>query len=227
MSFRRSFAPLAGVLLVLVACRGEESDASATPSPAGAPSRAVVELDAEDVEHYLAVRAVALERLERELTAVEQGGVGTLANVEELSVAERKATQSAGVDWGRYTVVRDEIAHLLSLQRQREDAKVLGLELRHAREDLVSQLAVARDQASRQFLQAQADRLSAEIDKLDRERQPSEAELRHQELLARVRTSIATQQGRLEKVQRQIKSLLQQTRAAGSEGLARPATPVN
>ena len=186
-----------------------------------------MELDAEDVEHYLAVRAVALERLERELTAVEQGGVGTLANVEELSVAERKATQSAGMDWGRYTVVRDEIAHLLSLQRQREDAKVLGLELRHAREDLVSQLAVARDQASRQFLQAQADRLSAEIDKLDRERQPSEAELRHQELLARVRTSIATQQGRLEKVQRQMKSLLQQTRAAGSEGLARPATPVN
>lgn len=220
--------PLALLAALLGACRGKAPEAPSNPAPtAVSPRAAAVELTAEDVKQYLHVREFALDRIERELAIVERRSSRAPADVEELSSAERKAAELAGADWKRYTVVRDEIGRLLSTQRQREDARVLGLELRHARNDLASQLAIARDAASRQFLQAQVDRLSAQIDRLEEEREPTEVELRQIELLAAVRVSLATQQGRLEKIQRRVKDALQRARGGPQNDKAAPPPQVN
>jgi hypothetical protein len=209
-------------------CARKPGDTRATPTPTTEATRAAgIELQAEDITVYLKVRELALERLDRELAAAERRGGSALAAIEELSVAERRAAEVAGADWKRYTAVRDEIGHLLSLQRRREDARVLGLELRRAREDLTAQLAVARDAASRQFLQAQIDRLTGQIDTLEEETEPTSSELRHAALLATVRVSIATQQGRFERIQRQAKELLQDARSTAPGKRPSPQPEVN
>jgi hypothetical protein len=222
-------APLAAVLIALAfGCGGERQGSVAIPVPrAEETESAGIDLEAEDIRLYLQVREVALERLDRELAAAERRGVGALAAIEELSVAERRAAELAGADWKRYTAVRDEIGHLLSLQRRREDARVLGLELRRAREDLTAQLTVARDAASRQFLQAQIDRLAEQIGTLEEEGEPTPSELRHAALLATVRVSIATQQGRLERIQRRAKELLQDARGTPEGKKPAPQPQVN
>jgi len=218
---------LAAALIALAPGCGRERPGSRTTPTVEATRPAGIELQAEDIRLYLQVRELALERLDRELAAAERRGGSALAAIEELSVAERRAAEFAGADWKRYTAVRDEIGHLLSLQRRREDARVLGLELRRAREDLTAQLAVARDAASRQFLQAQIDRLAEQIDKLEEEDEPTPSELRHAALLATVRVSIATQQGRFEKIQRRAKELLQDARGTAAEGKPTPQPQVN
>ncbi len=221
---RRGSLPAALIVLVST-CGGETPGSRTNPAPTtGAARPAEIELTTDDIRLYLQVRELALERLDRELASAERRGGGASAAIEELSAAERRAAELSGADWKRYTAVRDEIGHLLSLQRRREDARVLGLELRRAREDLTAQLAVARDAASRQFLQAQIDRLAAQIDTLEEEGEPTQSELRHAQLLAAVRVNIATQQGRFERIQRRAKELLRDARgtASGKTPIPRP-----
>lgn len=215
------------VILGLIACRAETPESEPpSPGPAAFPA-AESELTADSIRMFLEVRELALQRLDRAMAAAERRGGGAAADIEELSSAERRAAEAAGADWKRYAAVRDEVGRLLSLQRQREDARVLGLELRHAREDLAAQLKSSRDAASRQFLQAQIDRLTLQIEKLEVEREPTAAEVRQAELLEAVRVSIATQQGRLEKIQRRIKEQVQRSRGAVEPGPGTPGPKIN
>ncbi|OYV92637.1 MAG: hypothetical protein B7Z68_10110, partial [Acidobacteria bacterium 21-70-11] len=81
-------------------------------------------LTAADVQAFVAVRARALQRLEAALADVESKGGDVLAHVQELSVAERDAARALGVDWRRFTWVRDQIGRLLTSQRQQEDQRL-------------------------------------------------------------------------------------------------------
>lgn len=192
--------------------------APSTPTATAAQPSGQRRLTPHDVEIYLAVRDRALQRLEDSLAAVERKGNADIGTIEELSVAEQKAAHSLGIDWRTYEEVRDEIARLMSSQRHREDAQVLNLELRHAREDLVAQLALARDPASKQFLEAQLSTLNAQIEKLDREQAQTPVESDQTKLLDSVRAEIAVQQGRQERISKRVKELLDRARAVATSG---------
>ena len=130
----------------VVACGGGTGE-QALPSPAPAATRRF--LGERDIALYLAVRGKALDRLEEGLRAAAENPRGLLAGVEELGSAERRAAQGLGVTWSNYAWVREELARLLAAQRQREDARILSLELTRTRDDLAAQLEQARDEAGR------------------------------------------------------------------------------
>ena len=163
---------------------------------------------------FLAVRGRALQRLEDALTEVEGSGGDVLAHVQELTVAEREAARSLGVEWRRFTWVRDQVGRLMTSQRQHEDQRVLAAELTRARQDLSAQLEAARDPASRQFLEAQVKALSVQMEKLNRDQHLPSPRVEEAKVLESVRAEIATLQGRQDKVQRRLQALLES--AAGS-----------
>jgi hypothetical protein len=167
-----------------------------------------------DVQMFLAVRGRALQRLEDALTEVEGSGGDVLAHVQELTVAEREAARSLGVEWRRFTWVRDQVGRLMTSQRQHEDQRVLAAELTRARQDLSAQLEAARDPASRQFLEAQVKALSVQMEKLNRDQHLPSPRVEEAKVLESVRAEIATLQGRQDKVQRRLQALLES--AAGS-----------
>lgn len=200
--------------LLLPACRGPKSPAAAqAASPTAAGATEQQPLTPFDVQMFLAVRGRALKRLEDALTEVEQTGGDVLRQVQELTVAEREAARSLGVEWRRYTWVRDQVRRLLTGQRQREDQRVLVAELTRARQDLSAQLEVARDPASRQFLEAQLKALSAQLEKLERDQQLPTPQAEEAELLEAARAEIATLQGRQDRLQHRIQVLLERTSA--------------
>jgi len=207
------------MLALAVGC-GRGADAPAGPAAAPTSQAGAEELTAADVEMFVAVRAKAMTRLEEELGNAEAGGGRAIARVAEISVAEQDAVAGLGFDWRRYRWAREEIARLLSRQRQREDAQMLTIELTRARDDLLAQLKVARDAASRQFLEAQVASLEAQLGTIAGGTQVPEREARGMELIARARADLAVQQGRQDRIQKRIRELVQQERAAGA-----PATP--
>lgn len=164
---------------------------------------------------FVAVRAKALTRLETELDQAESGG-SALARIAELSVAEQDAVAALGFNWRRYRWTREEIARLLSAQRLREDAQMLTIELTRARDDLVAQLQLARDPASRQFLEAQVGSLTGQLEKLAGGTQLGEGDTHALELIARARADLAVQQGRQERLQKRLRELVQRERAGGT-----------
>jgi hypothetical protein len=173
---------------------------------------------------FVAVRARAMTRLETELDKAETGG-SALAHIAELSVAEQDAVGALGFDWRRYRWAREEIARLLSAQRQREDAQMLTIELSHARDDLAAQLQVARDPASRQFLEAQIGSLTVQLGKLAGGTQLRESDTHGLELIARARADLAVQQGRHERIQKRLRDVVQRERAGGTATVSpTPAT---
>ena len=202
-------------LVLMLGCgRGAERRSgplAAPTTPAGAEA-----LPAADIDMFVAVRAKAMTRLESELTAAENDGGSAIARIAELSVAEQDAVAGLGFDWRRYRWVREEVARLLSQQRQREDSQMLTIELTRARDDLLAQLKVARDPASRQFLEAQVASLDAQLEKLAGGTQVGDREARSMELIARARADLAVQQGRQERIQRRIRELIQRERAGGA-----------
>ena len=214
----RALVVFAAAALVLSACAGRE-----VPGPARAASPTFARagdqepLTPFDVQMFLAVRGRALQRLEDALTEVEGSGGDVLAHVQELTVAEREAARSLGVEWRRFTWVRDQVGRLMTSQRQHEDQRVLAAELTRARQDLSAQLEAARDPASRQFLDAQVKALSVQMEKLNRDQHLPAPRAEEAKVLESVRAEIATLQGRQDKVQRRIQALL--------EGAADSATP--
>jgi len=212
---------VAGLALLLLAGCRRESAAPATPAATPAEAAQAAELTPADVEMFLAVRAKALTRLEEEVDAAESRGGSLLTRVVELSDAERDASAGLGFEWRRYRWVREEIARLQSAQREREDAALLTVELTRAREDLAAQLKLARDAASRQFLEAQIASLDRQLEGLTTKAQAGEVDARGRELIARVRAELAVQQGRQERLLRRLRDLVERERAGG----APPATP--
>ncbi len=190
------------------ACQRPSAPPAAAPQAAASPSPAQIELNAREVELYLAVRNRALQRLEDAVSEVEVRGGDLVSKVEELSEAERQAAAGLGVDWPTYVAVRDEVARVLSLQRQREDVHLLALELSHTRQDLAAQLREARDAASRQFLEAQLKNLDSQLERLAVERAPTVAEQAEERVVQAVRADLATLQGRQDRLQRRIRDLL-------------------
>lgn len=198
--------------LVAAACRGREAPtAEQAASPTAARARQEAPLTAFDIQTFVAVRGRALQRLEDALTEVEAGGGDILGRVQELTVAERDAARSLGVDWRRYTWVRDQVGRLMTSQRQHEDQRVLAAELTRARQDLSTQLEAARDPASRQFLEAQLKALDVQLEKLDRERRIPPPQAEEAKLLESARAEIATLQGRQDKVQHRLQALLERS----------------
>lgn len=216
---------LAAAALVLAACREREAPTAAlAASPTVA--RAVDEqpLAPFDVQMFLAVRGRALQRLEDALTEVEQSGGDVLRHVQELTVAEREAARSLGVEWRRFTWIRDQVGRLMTSQRQREDQHVLAAELTRARQDLSVQLEAARDPASRQFLEAQLKALNTQMEKLERDQQLPAPQAEEANLLESARAEIATLQGRQDRVQHRLQALLERSASASATPLpARPA----
>jgi hypothetical protein len=216
-------APVVSALL-LPACNGPKSPAAArAASPTAARAIDQEPLTAFDVQMFLAVRGRALQRLEDALTEVEQTGGDVLRHVQELTVAEREAARSLGVEWRRFTWVRDQVGRLLTSQRQREDQRVLVAELTRARQDLSVQLEAARDPASRQFLEAQLKALNAQMEKLERDQQLPTPQAEEAKLLEAARAEIATLQGRQDRVQHRLQVLLARTAAASATPL--PSRP--
>ena len=210
--------------MLVLACGTEpEPSAVRTPSPTSGRSTEPGPLSATDVQMFLAVRSKAMQRLEDALGDVEENGGDVLAHVQELTVAEREAARALGVDWRRFTQVRDQIGHLLTSQRQHEDQRLLGAELARAKEDLRAQLDAARDPAGRQFLEAQLKVIGEQLDKLNRERQIPAPQAEEQRVLESARAEIATLQGRQDRVQHRLQELLQ--RAANAA--ATPVAPAN
>jgi chromosome segregation ATPase len=217
-------AVIVGVALVQGSCgqnRAPTAVRSASPTVARAGQEAP--LTAFDVQMFLAVRGRALQRLEDALNEVEASGGDILGRVQELTVAEREAARSLGVDWRRYTWVRDQIGRLMTSQRQREDQRVLGAELTRAKQDLSGQLEAARDPASRQFLEAQLKALTVQLDKLEREQQVPPQQAEEAKLLESSRAEIATLQGRQDRVQHRLQVLLEHSTQAGTAQPTRPA----
>ncbi|MGE5236985.1 MAG: hypothetical protein ACM3O7_11615 [Acidobacteriota bacterium] len=208
----------AGVLalFLLSSCQRPARTAPVQPSPSATARTGSIALTPADLDMYLTVRNRALQRLEDSVAEVEAKGGDVVSSVEELGVAERRTAGGLGVDWQRYAAVREEVGRLMALQRRQEDARTLSLELSNARDDLTAQLRAARDPASRQFLEAQLKRLSGQLADLDRERQPTAEEVEQLKLLEHYRAQIAIQQGRQERLQRQIAELLEKNRVGGS-----------
>ena len=166
------------------------------------------------MQAFIAVRSKALQRLEDALAEVERSGGDVLGRVQELTVAEREAARSLGVEWRRFTWIRDEIGRLLTSQRQHEDQRVLDTELSRSREDLEAQLKSARDPATRQFLEPQLKVLSAQLGAVTRDRKLPGPEAEELRVLESARAEIATLQGRQDRVQHRLQELLQ--RASGA-----------
>ena len=210
---------LAVALVVLSGCRREPAQAPPTPTVAAPATAVPAELTAADIEAYIAVRNRALTRLGETLAEVEKGRTDRLTAVLEMLPAERQAAAGLGVDWSSYTATREQVARLRSRQRRSEDTQRLLLELRSARDDLASQLTIARDPASRQFLEAQLRTLAGQIADLEEERELTASEESQLLLLEAYRAEIALLNGRQERVEREARAL------AGPPGTRIPTAP--
>ena len=200
-------AILAVAVLALAGCGRQAAPPAATPTVEAAATAPVLELTAADVEAYIAVRNRALTRLEETLDDVRAGRADRLAAALELLPAERQAAGGLGVDWPRFAAAREQVARLRSRQRRSEDTQRLLLELRSARDDLASQQAIARDPASRQFLEAQLRTLAGQIATLESEQALTPTEQSQLELLEAYRAEIALLNGRQERLEREARAL--------------------
>lgn len=200
-------------VLLAVACRGSEQEVAPAASPSPSAANSSAPLTRADLESLLAVRGKALQRLEESLEDVLRTGGDVGTRVKELSAAEREAAAALGVDWRRYVWVREEVARLMTLQRQEEDVALLRAELERAREELDQQLKVARDRASREFLEAQRITLEQQHAKLIDSVRASPARAEAMALLESFRADLAVQQSRQEKLQRRVREVLRSVRA--------------
>lgn len=211
---------LSVLALLALACGQPVGPPAPAPTRSRLPAAPRFTLTAPDVQTYLQVHARALQRLEAMVAQAEARN--DPAVLQEPGVEEQRAAGGMGVDWGRYEAVRQEIARLVSMQRQREDSRLLVIELTKARDDLAGQLKAARDPASRQFLEAQIATLGEHLARIDREWQPTDAEREELALLESVRAELAVQQGRQDRVLRRMRDLLQKAVRARTTPTAIP-----
>lgn len=158
----------------------------------------------------MVVRGKALTRLEELLAQLEQTQGDVSSRMQELGTADRDAAAALGVDWRSFAWVRDRIGQLLTVQRRQADREVLAKELLRAQQDLAEQIGKARDQASRQFLEAQSTSLKKQLEKISRDQQVTEEEHAELALLENARADLATLQGRQEKVLRRVQIMIRE-----------------
>jgi phage I-like protein len=161
------------------------------------------------------VKGKALRQLEEALDASASGGGDVLNKLKDLGASERDAALALGVDWRRYSWVKEEIARVLALQRQREDAELLAMELERSREDLKAQVERSRDASSRQFLQAQIASLERQLNTIEREEILDEKAAAELQLMEGVRVELAELQGQQDRVQRRIREMVRNARGGG------------
>lgn len=207
---------LVAVAMALPGCRGRDGQQPLAPTPTTV-AREQRELSASDLKLLIAVKGRALRQLEEALAASSDEGGDALAQLKDLVVVEREAAAALGADWQRYTWVKEEIARLLALQRQGEDAKLLALELERSKQDLATQLSRCRDAASRQFLQAQIDSLEHQLEVLERGQVLDPRSAAELTLIESARVQLAELQGQQDRIQRRIRALVRQARGAAQE----------
>ena len=198
--------------LVVVAAAAGCVDDSVSPEAVGepGPSPAVTgTLNPADLNAYVAVRSRALQRSEETLDRLERGEISPLVAMEDIASAERRAAALLGVEWRRYSVIREEVGRTITEQRRREDSRLLTLELERALEEMRSQWQLSRDAATREFVQAQISSLEGQLARLELERELPPEEAAKREMLDRVRAELAMQAGRQERLQRRLRELLQ------------------
>jgi len=198
---------------IAAACRPSEQPVAPTAPPSPPPPTPALQLTRADLEALLAVRGRALQKLEESLEDVLRSGGDVGTKVKELSAAEREAAAALGVEWRRYVWVREEVARLATIQRQEADVALLQAELERAKQELDEQLKVARDQASREFLQAQRLALERQHAKLVESARSSPARAEAMALLEVYRAELAVQQSRQERLQRRLREILRSARA--------------
>ncbi len=220
MCRRATLLALIAVLALAAASCRREARRAAAPAPPPTPGAAEERLTKADVDMFLEVRAKALTRIEEELDLAEKRPRSTLQHVVEMSTAEQDAVGALGFDWERYRWVRDEVARLLAAQRQREDSALLVVELTRARDDLIAQMKLAKDPASRQFLEAQASALTGQLARLASSRRAEAVDTESARLVNQARAELAVQQGRQDRIQRRVRDLLQRERAGGKPAAA-------
>jgi len=194
---------------LLVACGGRPRGVPPSAVPTVGAGSEALRVTEQDVYVLVAVKAKALRQLEEAVDAAERQGGDMVSRVKELPAAERDAALALGVDWQRYVLVRDEIARLVSQNRQREDAELMALELTRAKQDLAAQLEAVRDPASRSFLQAQIASLNEQLEKIERGHAAKPEEQEELRLLEGVRAEMAALQAQQEKLQKRIRDLVQ------------------
>ncbi len=160
----------------------------------------------------MAVKGRALRQLEASLAAADEHGGDVLGKLKDLVTSEREAAQALGVDWEHYSWVKEEIARVLALQRQGEDARVLAMELQRSRQDLARQLERSRDLASREFLQAQIASLDRQLQAIAQDRAVDPQVAAELRLIEAARAELAELQGQQDRVQRRIRELVRRAR---------------
>ena len=207
----------------MVAC-GPVRDKTDRALDVEAKPTAAASLTREQLDLYIAVRSRALQRAEETLTRLERGEITPVAAMEEFASADRRAASQLGVEWRRYTLIREDVGRTISEQRRREDSRLLVMELERSLVELRDQHRHARDAATREFVQAQILSLERQLERLAQEEEvpPEEAEKR--ELMDRVRAELAMQAGRHERLQRRLRELLQ---AHGLGTLELPVEPAS
>ena len=212
---KRPIVAVGAVLAVVAVAAGCGRRTTPPPpaTPQAAPTRSALtpQLTEHDVQTYVAVRGRALQRQEAEIDQMSGASEDLLEEISDFAAAEREAARSLGVGWAHYRWIRQEIGRLLSEQRHQEDSRLLALELARTRDDLAAQLKQVRDEASRQFLQAQLARLDAKLSQIQEDQNLPPNEARELKLVEAVRAELALLQGRQDRIQRRIREMLQKT----------------
>lgn len=194
--------------MAAAACVGDRTAPEIVGEPGPSPAAAGT-LNPADLNAFVTVRSRALLRSEETLDRLERGEISPLAAMEDIASAERRAAALLGVEWRRYSAIREEVGRTITEQRRREDSRLLTLELERALEEMRNQRQQSRDAATREFVQAQISSLERHLARLELERELPPNEAAKREMLDRVRAELAMQAGRQERLQRRLRELLQ------------------
>ncbi|MCS7182208.1 MAG: hypothetical protein NZ869_03775 [Thermoanaerobaculum sp.] len=157
------------------------------------------------MEVYLAVKRKALGRLEEALDRWQNSPAAPTRELLELTVVEKDAAKALGIDPARYRAIQETVARLTALKGRQEDALRLERELRRSVEELRFQAQHTKDQATREFLQAQITSLQEALARLAEERTQQTADEASFVVLSRYRVEMAQLQARQDRVARRLR----------------------
>jgi hypothetical protein len=166
-------------------------------------------LSERDLRQLVSVRGRALQRLEADVTALERQGGDVSSRVEELSAAERGAAEVQGLAWRRYDTIRQRVSQLLTLERQRDDRRVLIGELERTRLELARQQGLVHDPATRQAIDGRLAGIADRLAELRRGQEVGASDREEMAVIDAVRPELAALDRRQESIQQRIKAVLE------------------